>query len=134
MTRRIAVLALFVLFTLSVALFLVFGAEIRHALVPIVEYAPISYRIADEETMRSMPSVPENAVFTDSEDNSSYLLALVESSDHSGEGLYVLERIRIEPYLVKDGTMFFTFPAQSFIGSVALAECAKEVGDIVRIS
>lgn len=132
MTRRIAVLALFVLFTLSVAVFLVFGAEIRHALAPIVEYAPISYRIADEETMRSMPSVPENAVFTDSEDT--YLLALVESSDHSGEGLYVLERIRIEPYLVKDGTMFFTFPAQSFIGSVALAECAKEVGDIVRIS
>lgn len=132
MTRRIAVLALFVLFTLSVAVFLVFGAEIRHALVPIVEYAPISYRIADEETMRSMPSVPENAVFTDGEDT--YLLALVESSDHSGEGLYVLERIRIEPYLVKDGTMFFTFPAQSFIGSVALAECAKEVGDIVRIS
>lgn len=35
--------------------------------------------------------------------------------------------------MVKDGTMFFTFPTQSIIGSVALAEYAKAVGDIVRI-
>lgn len=130
MIRKISIIVLFVLFTLSVVFCLNFGEEIRGALTTKIQCAPISYYV-DEDGI-SRPTVPEDAVYSDGD--GAYLLALEESEDYAGEGIFVLKRVYITESSREDGTVRFRFLTNTFLGKVACdPEKELHVGDIVQI-
>lgn len=130
MIRKISIIVLFVLFTLSVVLCRNFGEEIRGALATEIQCVPISYYV-DEDGI-SRPTVPEEAVYSD--DDGAYLLILEESDDYAGEGIFVLKSVHIAESSREDGMVRFRFLTNTFLGKVA-CDPEKEfgAGDIVRI-
>ena len=60
--KKILIVAVFLLFVLSVVFFIHFGPQIRDALSPVVECTQITYRTLDG---RTYPTLPKEAVLMD---------------------------------------------------------------------
>ena len=66
--KRIATISIFILFLASVAVFMVFGPQIRAALSPEIRY---EYPVMQESDGQLMNAIPASAVWT-GEDGESY--------------------------------------------------------------
>jgi len=131
MMRKISIITVFLLFTLSIIICLCLGREIRCALTPEVRCAMVSYKEWNGASTVLYPAVPEEAIYSDGAET--YLLSLVTSEDFDEE-IYILERIEIEIYYRMDGWVYFHFVSKNFIGNVALeSEKDWQPGDRVRI-
>ena len=103
MKRKITV-AVFVLFLASVAVFMLFGAQIRAALSPQIRYVYPEMREADG---RILDALPASAVWQ-GEDGGSCVWR-VSRSDEYPEPAFVVGACPISIEFEKDGTVFFGY-------------------------
>ena len=103
--KKILIVAVFLLFVLSVVFFIHFGPYIRDALSPVVECTQITYGKLDG---RTYPTLPEEAVLTD-EMGMTYIY-IIESTDEYPEAAYKAVRIDVKVVQCADGTAYLQLP------------------------
>ena len=103
MKRRITI-TVFILFLLSVAVFMAFGPQIRSAQSPEVRY---TYPVMQEAGGQLLNSVPASAV-RQGEDGGTYVWK-VSRSDEFPEPAFVVNACPIRIELEQDGEVFFGY-------------------------
>lgn len=99
--KKILIVAVFLLFVLSVVFFIHFGPQIRDALSPVVECTQITYGKLDG---RTYPTLPKEAVLTD-EMGMTYIY-IIESTDEYPESAYKAVRIDVRVVQCADGIAY----------------------------
>jgi hypothetical protein len=102
--KRIVTVTVFILFLLSVAVFMAFGPQIRSALSPEVRY---TYPVMQEAGGQLLNSVPASAVWQ-GEDGGTYVWK-VSRSDAFPEPAFVVNACPIRIELEQDGEVFFGY-------------------------
>lgn len=126
--KRIVTVTIFVLFLCSVAVFMLFGPQIRAALSPQIRYAYPTYQDADG---RMLNAIPSSAVWT-GEDGGTYVWK-VSRSDEFPEPAFVVNACPIQIEQEKNGTILFGFGGPSSSDAVAVEwEAELEEGMCVR--
>ena len=120
MKRRITV-TVFVLFLASVAVFMLFGAQIRAALSPQIRYVYPEMREADG---RILSALPASAVWQ-GEDGGTYVWK-VSRSDAFPEPAFVVNACSVSVELEKDGAVLFGYGFGGLSSSDAVAAEWKE--------
>ena len=127
--KRIVTVTIFVLFLCSVAVFMLFGPQIRAALSPEIRYAYPTYQDADG---RMLNAIPSSAVWT-GEDGGTYVWK-VSRSDEFPEPAIVVNACPIQIEQEKNGTVLFGFGGPSSSDAVAVEwEAELEEGMCVRL-
>jgi len=114
--KRIVSISVFVLFLLSVAVFMAFGSQIRAALSPEVKY---TYPIMQEVDGQLLNSVPTSAIWQ-GEDGGTYVWK-VRRSDAFPEPAFVVNACPVQIELEQDGMVFFGFGFGGLSSSDAVA-------------
>ena len=126
--KRIVTVTIFVLFLCSVAVFMLFGPQIRAALSPQIRYAYPNYQDADG---RMLNAIPSSAVWT-GEDGGTYVWK-VSRSDEFPEPAFIVNACPIQIEQEKNGTVLFGFGGPSSSDAVAVEwEAELEEGMCVR--
>ena len=126
--KRIVTVTIFVLFLCSVAVFMLFGPQIRAALSPQIRYAYPTYQDADG---RMLNAIPSSAVWT-GEDGGTYVWK-VSRSDEFPEPAFIVNACPIQIEQEKNGTVLFGFGGPSSSDAVAVEwEAELEEGMCVR--
>ena len=126
--KRIVTVTIFVLFLCSVAVFMLFGPQIRAALSPEIRYAYPTYQDADG---RMLNAIPSSAVWT-GEDGGTYVWK-VSRSDEFPEPAFIVNACPIQIEQEKNGTVLFGFGGPSSSDAVAIEwEAELEEGMCVR--
>ena len=126
--KRIVTVTIFVLFLCSVAVFMLFGPQIRAALSPQIRYAYPTYQDAGG---RMLNAIPSSAVWT-GEDGRTYVWK-VSRSDEFPEPAFVVNACPIQIEQEKNGTVLFGFGGPSSSDAVAVEwEAELEEGMCVR--
>ena len=126
--KRIVTVTIFVLFLCSVAVFMLFGPQIRAALSPQIRYAYPTYQDADG---RMLNAIPSSAVWT-GEDGGTYVWK-VSRSDEFPEPAFIVNACPIQIEQEKNGTVLFGFGGPSSSDAVAIEwEAELEEGMCVR--
>ncbi|MBQ3955965.1 MAG: hypothetical protein II680_08745 [Clostridia bacterium] len=126
--KRIVTVTIFVLFLCSVAVFMLFGPQIRAALSPQIRYAYPTYQDADG---RMLNAIPASAVWT-GEDGGTYVWK-VSRSDEFPEPAFIVNACTIQIEQEKNGTVLFGFGGPSSSDAVAVEwEAELEEGMCVR--
>ncbi len=126
--KRIVTVTIFVLFLCSVAVFMLFGPQIRAALSPQIRYAYPTYQDAGG---RMLNAIPSSAVWT-GEDGGTYVWK-VSRSDEFPEPAFVVNACPIQIEQEKNGTVLFGFGGPSSSDAVAVEwEAELEEGMCVR--
>ena len=115
MKRRITI-TVFILFLLSVAVFMAFGPQIRSALSPEVRY---TYPVMQEADGQLLNSVPASAVWQE-EDGETYVWK-VSRSDAFPEPAFVVNACPIQIELEQDDVVFFSYGFGGLSSSDAVA-------------
>ena len=127
--KRIVTVTIFVLFLCSVAVFMLFGPQIRAALSPQIRYAYPTYQDADG---RMLNAIPASAVWT-GEDGGTYVWK-VSRSDEFPEPAFIVNACPIQIEQEKNGTVLFGFGGPSSSDAVAVEwEAELEEGMCVRL-
>ncbi len=113
--KRIVTISVFFLFLLSVAIFMLFGPQIRAALSPEIRYTYPMYQEADGQMWNSLPA---SAVW-DGDDGGTYIWK-VSRSDEYPEPAFIVNACPIEIEAEKDGTVFFGYGSISISDAVAI--------------
>ncbi len=114
--KRIVTISIFLLFLMSVAVFMAFGPQIRSALSPEVKY---TYPVMQDVDGQLLNSVPALAVWQ-GEDGGSYVWK-VSRSDAFPEPTFVVNAFPIQIELEKDGAVFFGYGFGGLFPSDAVA-------------
>ena len=126
--KRIVTVTIFVLFLCSVAVFMLFGPQIRAALSPQIRYAYPTYQDAGG---RMLNAIPASAVWT-GEDGGTYVWK-VSRSDEFPEPAFIVNACPIQIEQEKNGTILFGFGGPSSSDAVAVEwEAELEEGMCVR--
>ena len=126
--KRIVTVTIFVLFLCSVAVFMLFGPQIRAALSPQIRYAYPTYQDAGG---RMLNAIPSSAVWT-GEDGGTYVWK-VSRSDEFPEPAFIVNACPIQIEQEKNGTVLFGFGGPSSSDAVAVEwEAELEEGMCVR--
>ena len=102
--KRIITIAIFILFLLSVAVFMAFGPQIRAALSPEIRY---EYPVMQESDGQLMTAIPASAVWT-GEDGERYAWR-VSRSDAFPESTFVVNAVPIAVDHEADGMVYFGY-------------------------
>ena len=102
--KRIVTISVFVLFLLSVAVFMAFGPQIRAALSPQIRY---EYPIMAEADGQLMNAIPASAVWT-GEDGERYAWR-VSRSDEFPEPAFVVNAVPVAVVHEADGMVYFGY-------------------------
>ena len=113
--KRIVTISAFFLFLLSVAVFMLFGPQIRAALSPEIRYAYPTYQEADGQMWNSLPA---SAVW-EGEDGGTYVWK-VSRSDEFPEPAFVVNAAPIEIEAEQDGTVLFGYGSLSTSEAIAV--------------
>ena len=114
--KRKFTITIFILFLLSVAVFMLFGPQIRAALSPEVRY---EYPIMQESDGQLLNSVPASAVWQ-GEDGGTYVWK-VSRSDEFPEPTFVVSACPIQIELEQDGMVYFGYGFGGLSSSDAVA-------------
>jgi len=114
--KRIITVTVFILFLLSVAVFMAFGPQIRAALSPEVRY---EYPVMQESDGQLLNSVPASAVWL-GEDGGTYVWK-VSRSDAFPEPAFVVNTCPIQIELEQDDVVFFGYGFGGLSSSDAVA-------------
>ena len=126
--KRIVTVTIFVIFLCSVAVFMLFGPQIRAALSPQIRYAYPTYQDADG---RMLNAIPASAVWS-GEDGGTYVWK-VSRSDEFPEPAFIVNACPIQIEQEKNGTILFGFGGPSSSDAVAVEwEAELEEGMCVR--
>ena len=112
--KRIVTITIFILFLLSVAVFVAFGPQIRAALSPEIRYAYPVYQDADGRMLNALPA---SAVWT-GEDGGTYVWR-VSRSDEFPEPAFTVNACPVQIEGERDGTVFIGFGMLSASDAVA---------------
>ena len=127
--KKILIVAVFLLFVLSVVFFIHFGPQIRDALSPVVECTQITYGKLDG---RTYPTLPEEAVLTD-EMGMTYIY-IIESTDEYPERAYKAIREDVKVVQCADGIAYFQLSGVFAVEKIVLRwEGPLKEGGRVRI-
>ncbi len=113
--KRIATISIFILFLASVAVFMVFGPQIRAVLSPQIRY---EYPVMADVDGQLINAIPASAVWT-GEDGERYAWR-VSRSDEFPEPAFVVNACPIEIEAEKDSTVFFGYGSISISDAVAV--------------
>ena len=113
--KRIVTVTIFVIFLCSVAVFMLFGPQIRAALSPQIRYAYPTYQDADG---RMLNAIPASAVWS-GEDGGTYVWK-VSRSDEFPEPAFIVNACPIQIEQEKNGTILFGFGGPSSSDAVAV--------------
>ena len=102
--KRIVTVTIFVLFLCSVAVFMLFGPQIRAALSPEIRY---EYPVMQESDGQLMNAIPASAVWT-GEDGESYAWC-VTRSDAFPESTFVVNAVPVAVDHEADGMVYFGY-------------------------
>ena len=114
MKRKITI-TIFILFLLSVAIFMLFGPQIRAALSPQIRYTYPTYQDMDG---RMLNAIPASAVW-EGEDGGTYVWK-VSRSDEFPEPAFVVNACPIQVEAEQDGTVLFGYGSLSTSDAVAV--------------
>ena len=102
--KRIVTITVFILFLVSVAVFVAFGPQIRAALSPEIRY---EYPVMQEADGQIMNAIPASAVWT-GEDGESYAWR-VSRSDEFPEATFVVNAVPVTVDHEADGMVWFGY-------------------------
>jgi len=102
--KRIVTVTVFILFLLSVAVFMVFGPQIRAALSPEIRY---EYPVMAEADGRLMTAIPASAVWM-GEDGERYAWR-VSRSDDFPESTFVVNAVPVAVDHEAEGMVYFGY-------------------------
>ena len=102
--KRIVTVTVFILFLVSVAVFMAFGPQIRTALSPEIRY---EYPVMQESDGQLINAIPASAVWTD-EDGESYAWR-VSRSDEFPESTFVVNAVPVAVEHEADGMVYFGY-------------------------
>jgi hypothetical protein len=126
--KRIVTISVFLLFLLSVAVFMAFGPQIRAALSPEIRYAYPMYQDADGQMLNTLPT---SAVWT-GENGGTYVWK-VSRSDEFPEPTFVVNAAPIGVESEQDDTVLFGYGSISASDAVAIEwEAELKEGKCVR--
>ena len=114
MKRKITI-TIFILFLLSVAVFMLFGPQIRAALSPQIRYTYPTYQDMDGQMWNSLPA---SAVW-EGEDGGTYVWK-VSRSDEFPEPAFVVNACPIQVEAEQDCTVLFGYGSISASDAVAV--------------
>lgn len=114
--KRIVTISVFVLFLVSVAVFMAFGPQIRAALSPEVRY---TYPVMQDAGGQLLNSVPTSAVWQ-GEDGGTYVWK-VSRSDEFPEPAFVANACPIQIDFEQDSVVFFGYSFGGLSSSDAVA-------------
>ena len=119
--KRIATISVFLLFLISVAVFMAFGPQIRAALSPEIRYA---YPIIEDVDGQLLNSIPASAAWF-GEDGGTYVWR-VSRSDEFPESTFVVNAVPVAVDHEADGMVYFGGLSQSDAVAVDWKEKLKE--------
>ena len=114
--KRIATISIFLLFLASVAVFVLFGPQIRAALSPQIRY---EYPVMAEADGQLMNAIPVSAVWT-GEDGERYAWR-VSRSDEFPEPAFVVNAVPVAIVHEADGMVCFGYSFDGLSSSDAVA-------------
>ena len=114
--KRIVTISVFLLFHVSVAVFMVFGPQIRAALSPEIRY---EYPIMADADGQLMNAIPASAVWT-GEDGERYAWR-VSRSDEFPEPAFVVNAVPVAVDHAADGMVWFGYGFSGLSQSDAVA-------------
>ncbi|MBR5677035.1 MAG: hypothetical protein IKX20_02740 [Paludibacteraceae bacterium] len=114
--KRIVTISVFVLFLVSVTVFMAFGPQIRAALSPEIRY---TYPVVQDAGGQLLNSVPALAVWQ-GEDGRTYIWK-VSRSDTFPEPAFVVNACPVQIELEQDGTVFIGYAFGGLSSSDAVA-------------
>ena len=120
--KRIVTISVFFLFLLSVAIFMLFGPQIRAALSPEIRYTYPMYQEADGQMWNSLPA---SAVW-EGEDGGTYIWK-VSRSDEYPEPAFVVNACPIEIEAEQNGAVIFGYGFGGLSSSDAVAVEWKKI-------